>query len=160
MECYQTAMNISEIVSKVYITMLSSISILAIAPYIQTVYTVRGNYSDENYLLPILCTLPFKMNSWKKYTIGFLWTYSSFTAMIICKLIVSPIMYTLSFYIIAVIRHLCQTATELNFNKYKKKNSVDINTFLVSISLNLRKNNSNICKDFVKFFKFNVDLFR
>lgn len=69
------------------------------------VFIEKQNLEDA-YVLPIVCTFPFKVDTWPKYILTFGWIYYGFCNMVVMKVISSIVQFTLLFYVIAVIKNI------------------------------------------------------
>lgn len=107
MKCYQTAEKLSTITTKLFTILLSGTIIMIFSTFLQTVLEVyvRNKDMNENYLLPVTCTLPFEVNNWFRYYFAFIWTYSNFLTIALSKILISSIQFTFCFYTIAVMKH-------------------------------------------------------
>lgn len=114
--CYEKAENVSSIISKLYSTFLSVGLLFAASPLFQTIHRVfiQKLSLEESYLLPVVCTLPFELISWPKYAFAFIWTYSCYFSLVVSKIIISPIQFTLCFHTIGVMRNLRMIVNEFN----------------------------------------------
>lgn len=115
-ECYIRAERISSMVSRAYSVLISVGAIMPSVPLLQTLYRVfvQEMSLENHFILPIVCSFPFKVNSWPRYSACFVWTYGCFITLVIAKLIVAPVMFTLCFYVIADMQYLQSTSGRLD----------------------------------------------
>lgn len=119
MECYKRNEKYAAIISKTFAMFLASTGLMAIPTLFQTMHRVliQKKNLEDSFLLPIVCILPFRVNTWNRYAFGFLWTLSDYAVVVITKISASGVILSLCFYTIAVLQNL-QTITN-DFNNIK-----------------------------------------
>lgn len=115
-KCYIRAERISSMVSRAYSVLIGIGAIMPSVPLFQTLYRVfvQEMSLENHYILPIVCSFPFKVNSWPRYSACFVCTYGCFITLVIAKLIVAPVMFTLCFYMIADTQYLQSSSSRLD----------------------------------------------
>lgn len=117
MECYSSAEKMTSIFAKLLCS-LSFVIIVgtacsAVAVTVQKVL-VNGNDMEESYLLFVLCSMPFKVDTWPRFAVASIWTDVTYTTLILSGVIQAIIQMSLCFYFIAVIRNLQNMAKKLS----------------------------------------------
>lgn len=124
---YQGADKILLKVTNVYaILLITVVSLSALLGISQTVQSVvrEGLPLEENYFLPMVCTMPFKVKSWPRYAVAFTWIFVAFSTMIYTKVVTSVIQFIFCFYAVADMKAHQAAAVELrNFNGFVRANT-------------------------------------
>lgn len=115
-ECYKQAEKTSLKVLKIVTSVFSSSMIFTCLSLFQTCYRVfiQNKSLEENFVLPQVSLMPFKVNNWLRYAYAFLWVYFAFLALVIMKIFTTIVLYTLCFYTIAVTQHMQFEVKRLN----------------------------------------------
>lgn len=106
---YKDAEKILSIVSRLIFT--SFFGIVAVTIVSSGAETIRevlfnGKELEENFFIPIVAKMPFKINTWLRYAIALTWSSANYLVTVGFKIITLTIQNGLCFYSIAVLRHL------------------------------------------------------
>lgn len=120
MECYKRNEKYAAIITKTFAIFLAGTGLMAIPTLFQTMYRVliQKKNLEDNYLIPIVCILPFRVNTWTRYAFGFLWTLIDYAVVVVTKISASGVILSLCFYTIAVHQHLQAITNDFNHIKY------------------------------------------
>lgn len=115
-DCYRIYENFSMRMSNFISLLLSSTVFFTGSSLIRTLYRVYVMKKDlhDNYLIPIVCSLPFEVTNWTRYSIAFVWTFTSLYTLVISKMITTTVQFTLCFYAVAIMVNLQKLANGLS----------------------------------------------
>lgn len=113
-DCYRIYEDIAMKISNVISLLLSITVFLSGSSLIRTLYRVFVMKNDlhDNYLLPIVCSLPFEVTNWTRYSIAFIWNFASVYTLGVSKMITSSVQLTFCFYTIAIMTNHQGLASE------------------------------------------------
>lgn len=134
MDCYQKLDKWSMRIRNLIFYCLYFLLFLGFAALLQTLYKTLELEQpiEEVFILPIVVEMPFRVDTWTKYAIAFLLSYASFTGVIICRMVTSPLIYALIFYTIAIIQHVQAMAKGISGIELSSVATCDF-TFVVHI---------------------------
>lgn len=61
---------------------------------------------EESRILPIICTMPFTVDTWPKYLLAYGWMNMTYGTLILLKLAIVAIQTALGFYSMAAMQNL------------------------------------------------------
>lgn len=99
-----------------WLAVIGSSMLINIPALFRTLYKtfIENGNLEENYVLPIVCSLPFTVNTWPKFTLAFLWTMSSICCIAATKVFTTSVFFSMCFHIIALLQHLQMMVADFN----------------------------------------------
>lgn len=99
-----------------WLAVIGSSMVINIPALFRTLYKtlIENGDLEENYVLPIVCSLPFTVNTWPKFTLAFLWTMSSICCIAATKVFATSVYFSMCFHIIALMDHLQLMVSDFN----------------------------------------------